>query len=188
MKHTLKLAVFLALVACAPKAEAPKAEASKTEAAAPAEAPVAPDVAAAAAAGQPDPRIPTVDPASITTSSTVADVMHAYVIPGSESLFAAESAAPANDAEWTKLQKAAQDVITGTEMLKATGRSKGDGWNKTIDTVVAATKVTAEALGKKNADDLVFTNGDMMAGCTACHQQFRDLAPPPGHLIEQKAN
>jgi len=104
MKHALTLAAFLALIACAPKAETPK-----TEAAAPAEtAAVAPDVAAAAAAGQPDPRIPTVDPASITGASTVADVMHAYVIPGSESLFAAESVAPADDTEWTKLQKQAQ--------------------------------------------------------------------------------
>ena len=54
--------------------------------------------------------------------------------------------------------------------------------------MITATKVTAEALGKKNAEDLVFTNGDMMAGCTACHQQFRDQNPPQGHLVEQKPN
>lgn len=189
MKTSLALAAFLALVACAPKAETPETAAATPAAAAPAETgALAPDVAAAAASGQGDPRIPTVDPATITDASSVGDVMHAYVIPGSESLFAAETEAPTDDAGWAKLQKAAQDVITGAELLKKSPRSKGDGWNKTIDTVITATKVTAEALGKKNAEDLVFTNGDMMAGCTACHQQFRDQQPPQGHLIEQKPN
>ena len=185
MKTSFALAAFLALVACAPKAETPETAAAP----APAEsAALAPDVAAAAAAGQADHRIPTVDPASITDASTVGEVMHAYVIPGSESLFAAETEAPTDEAGWTKLRKAAQDVITGAELLKKAPRSKGDSWNATIDTVITATKVTAEALGKKNAEDLVFTNGDMMAGCTACHQQFRDQNPPQGHLVEQKPN
>lgn len=182
MQRLTALALFIALSACAPKAETPK-----PEAAAPVD--LAPDVAAAAGAGTADPRIPTVDPASITDASFVGDVMHAYVIPGSETLFAAETeGAPADDAGWAKLQKAAQDVITGAELLKAPSRSKGADWNATVDTVIAATKITAEALSKKNADDLVFTDGDMMAGCTACHQKFRDQQPPEGHLIQEKPN
>ena len=39
---------------------------------------------------------------------------------------------------WAKLRSAAQDVITGCKFLRDPGRSKGDGWNKTCDTVVAA--------------------------------------------------
>ena len=58
MKRTTALALFVALAACAPKAEAPKPEAAAET--------IAPDVAAAQAAGTADPRIPTVDPASIT--------------------------------------------------------------------------------------------------------------------------
>ena len=181
MKPTTALAFFLALTACAPKAEAPKAEAAAPS--------LAPDVAAAQAAGTTDPRSPTVDPASLNDASPVGDVMHAYVIPGSETLFAAETeGAPVDEAGWARLQKAAQDVITGAELLKAPSRSKGADWNATVDTVIAATKITAEALAKKNADDLVFTDGDMMAGCTACHQKFRDQAPPEGHLVEEKPN
>ena len=76
-------------------------------------------------------------------------------------------------------------MIHGAELLKAPGRSKGTEWNDTLDTVIKATKTTAAALAKKNADDLVFTDGDMMAGCTACHQKFRDQKPPEGHLIEK---
>lgn len=179
MKQTPALALFVALAACAPKTETPKPEAA-------AEA-VAPDVAAAQAAGTADPRIPTVDPASINDTSPVGDVMHAYVIPGSETLFAAETEGPPADAAgWARLRTAAQDIITGAQLLKAPSRSMGPDWDATVDTVIGATKITAEALAKNNADDLVFTDGDMMAGCTACHQKFRDQHPPEGHLVEQK--
>jgi len=179
MKQTPALALFVALAACAPKAETPKPEAA-------AEA-VAPDVAAAQAAGTADPRIPTVDPASINDASPVGDVMHAYVIPGSETLFAAETEGPPADATgWARLRTAAQDIITGAQLLKAPSRSMGPDWDAAVDTVISATKTTAEALAKNNADDLVFTDGDMMAGCTACHQKFRDQHPPEGHLVEQK--
>lgn len=179
MQRTAALAIFILLSACAPKAETPETAAATASS--------APDVAAAQAAGTGDPRIPTVDPASITDASSVADVMHAYVIPGSETLFAAESEdAPADADGWARLNKAAQDVITGAELLKASSRSMGPEWDAAIDTVISATKVTAEALAKNNADDLVFSDGDMMTGCTACHQKFRDQKLPEGHLIEPK--
>src|SRR5262249_51031306 len=135
----------------------------------------APDVAAAAAKGEPDPRIPTVDPASINDKSPTGDVMHAFVIPGSETLFAQESGdAPKTDADWARLQKAAADVIKGAELLKAVSRSQGrKGWVDDAETVIKATQVTAGKLAKKNAEELVFDDGDMMAGCTACHRDFR---------------
>ena len=177
MKHSTALALFVALAACAPKAETPKIAAEA----------IAPDVAAAQAAGTTDPRIPTVDPASINDASPVGDVMHAYVIPGSETLFAAETEGSPTDATgWATLRTAAQDIITGAQLLKAPSRSMGPEWDATVDTVIGATKITAEALAKNIADDLVFSDGDMMAGCTACHQKFRDQHPPEGHLVDQK--
>ena len=190
MKRRLMFAAALALAACSPKPADPAKPAEPAAPAVPAtpppEAAIAPDVAASMASGTGDPRIPTVDPASISEKSTVGDVMHAFVIPGSETLFAAETeGAPADEAGWAKLEKGAADVIHGAELLKAPGRSKGTEWNDTLDTVIKATKTTAAALAKKNADDLVFTDGDMMAGCTACHQKFRDQKPPEGHLIEK---
>lgn len=180
MSRSLLLASLLVLAACSPTTETATASAPASQ---------APDVAAAAA-GKADPRIPTVDPATINDTSTTAAVMHAFVIPGSETLFAAESDdPPADEAGWLKLQKAAADVIHGTELLKADSRAGGRaGWIKDADTVIAATRVTAEALAKKTTEDLVFTDGDMMTGCTACHQNFRDLAPPKGKLIEEKPN
>jgi hypothetical protein len=187
MNRTFLIAasIVLGLTACAPK---PKEGAKAPEAAA-APAAQAPDVAAAAAKGDADPRIPTVDPASINDKSSIADVMHAYVIPGSETLFAAESEdAPKDDAGWAKLRSAAQDVITGCQFLKSPGRSKGEGWNKTCDTVVAAAKATGKDLDTKTTENLVFTDGDMMTGCTSCHQQFRDQKPPQGKLLEEKKN
>jgi len=186
MKRTLILAAsLLALAACSPKTETTAAAAAPVATPAPVPASQAPDVAAAAAKGDADPRIPTVDPASITDKSSVGDVMHAYVIPGSETLFAQESDdPPKDDAVWAKLQKATADIIKGAELLKAPGRTKGAGWNQTVDIVIKATKVSADKLAKKNADDLVFDDGDMMAGCTSCHQKYRDLNPPKGALVD----
>lgn len=183
------LLVFSVLAACSPRPETARAE-TTTAAVTPAETvAVAPDVAAAAATGAPDPRIPTVDPATITDKSTTADVMHAYVIPGSETLFAAESEAPTNAEAWSRLRTAAQDVITGAELLKSPERAQGrDGWIKASDIVIAAAKQTAKALSENSIDDLVFTDGDMMAGCTECHQKFRDMKVPEGHLVGNKAN
>ncbi|HEV7691184.1 MAG TPA: hypothetical protein VGO52_10190 [Hyphomonadaceae bacterium] len=181
---SIAASLALGLAACAPK---PKEEAKAPEAAPAAEAPVAPDVAAAAANGTGDPRIPTVDPATINEKSSVADVMHAYVIPGSETLFAAESEdAPKDDAGWAKLRSAAQDVITGCKFLTDPGRSKGAGWNKACDTVVAGAKATGKDLDTKTTENLVFTDGDMMTGCTSCHQNFRDQKPPEGKLLDDK--
>ena len=187
MKRKAMIAALLVLSACAPT---PAEIASAPEPATPPPAGnVAPDVAQSMANGTGDPRLPTVDPASITDASTVGDVMHAYVIPGSETLFAAETeGAPGDDAGWARLQKGAADVIHGAELLKSPSRSKGPEWDDTLDTVIRATKATAEALSKRNADDLVFTDGDMMAGCTACHQKFRDQKPPEGHLLEPTPN
>jgi len=193
MKHALglSLVVLAMLGACSPQGETKaetKAEAKFVEP--PRAVSAAPDVAAAEAAGTADPRIPTVDPATINDQSPTGDVMHAYVIPGSETLFAAESEdPPTDDAGWAKLRTAAQNVITGAEMLKAPSRAQGrNGWVKAADMVIAATRKTSEALGKNNADELVFTDGDMMTGCTECHQKFRDMQVPEGHLVDSKTN
>jgi hypothetical protein len=129
---------------------------------------------APASAGAESPAAPAA--AGLSDASTTRDVHVALIIPGSNALFAAESAPPADDAAWPALQTAAQQVIDGAELLKTGSRPEGRAeWIAHADAVIAATRVTAEALAAKNADDLVFTNGDMMTGCTACHQQFRNV-------------
>lgn len=152
MKHVQFAAVSLALglaAACAAGPEAPPATSAP---------------AASAPAATP----------GLSDASTTRQVHDALVIPGSNLLFASESEAPATDEAWAQVQAAAQKVIQGAELLKTGSRPQGRAeWIAAADTVIAATKVTAEALAQKNAEDLVFTNGDMMAGCTSCHQQFR---------------
>lgn len=164
------VALAFAATACSPESAKPPTQTS--------EAPTPP-------AADGDPRNPTVDPASINSKSPVADVMHAYVIPGSETLFAAESEdAPTGAAGWARLLKATEDVVLGCELLKEPGRSKGADWDAACDVVIAATKQTAEALKQESTEDMVFTDGDMMGGCTSCHAQFRDEPRPEGHLTE----
>ena len=198
----VSLIAFAAIAGCSPKST----ETAKTEA--PAATPAkakgpacvkftadqidlkasAPDIDDAKAKGKPDPRIPTVDPATINDDSSPADIMHACVIPGSEILFAQESAdPPATDAAWKTLQDAADAVIKGSDLLKTSARSEGrQGWIEAANKVATGAKVSLDKFKQKKADDLVFDDGDMMAGCTACHQQFRDTKPPEGKLIDDK--
>jgi len=173
--HLLAVTLVLA-AACAPEPDAGSS-------AKPVDPPVSETAPPATVSA--DPRIPTIDPATVTATSSVADVMHAFVIPGSETLFAAESEeAPVDEAGWARLVKATQDVIHGCELLTQPGRSGGAAWDATCDTVIAATRQTADALSRKSIEDLVFTDGDMMGGCTSCHAQFRDQPRPEGHLVE----
>ena len=110
----------------------------------------------------------------LTDASTTRQVHDALVIPGSNLLFAAESEAPATDEAWAQVQEGARKVLEGAELLKTGSRPEGRAdWIAAADAVIAATKTTAEALAQNNAEDLVFTNGDMMTGCTSCHQKFR---------------
>jgi hypothetical protein len=161
---TFLLALATALAACAPRPEEPAAPET------PAETPAAETPAPAAAP-------------AITDASTTREVHDAYIIPGSNLLFAAENEAPADEPSWAAVQAAAQQVIDGAELLKTGARPEGRAdWTGFADGVAVATRLTAEALAVKNADDLVFTNGDMMTSCTACHQAYRttpaDAAPP----------
>ena len=121
-------------------------------------------------------------PRPAPTEADTRAVHDALIIPGSNVLFAAEVEAPETDEAWTALRAAAVQTIEGAEALKADHRAKGrQAWIDAADLVIAATQETAAALAGNNADELVFTNGDMMTGCTACHQQFRG---PDGKEIE----
>lgn len=130
---------------------------------------------AASCAGGPEaaPATPPSGP-GLTDASTTRQIHDALIIPGSNLLFAAESEAPATDDAWAQVQDGAQKVLQGAELLKTGSRPEGRAeWISAAETVIAATRTTAEALAQKNAEDLVFTNGDMMTGCTSCHQKFR---------------
>jgi hypothetical protein len=138
--------------------------------------------AAACAAGPAEEPTPSAEPSAsatgLTDASTTRQVHDALIIPGSNVLFAAESDAPATDESWASVRDGANKVIQGAELLKTGSRPDGrTDWIAAAETVIAATKVTAEALAQNNAEDLVFTNGDMMTGCTSCHQQFRTTPP-----------
>jgi len=129
-------------------------------------------------ASEPAPAPEAAGPAGLTDASTTREVHDALIIPGSNLLFAAESEAPATDEAWAAVQDGAQKVLEGAALLKTGSRPEGRAeWIAAADTVIAATTTTAEALAQKNAEDLVFTNGDMMTGCTSCHQQFRTTPP-----------
>lgn len=132
------------------------------------------------AAAPPQPATPaaTPPPAALDDASTPRQIHDALIIPGSEALFAAENTPPANDQQWTDLEAAARKVIDGAGLMKTGSRPQGRAdWSAAADVVIVNTKLTADALAHRNAGDLVFTDGDMMAGCTSCHQKFRFTTP-----------
>lgn len=114
--------------------------------------------------------------AEITDTSTTREVHDAYIIPGSNALFAAETTPPESDEDWAALQAAAQQVIDGANFLMIGNRPPGSSdWLMYAGEVVQTTKTTqADAIEARTPDEFVFTNGDMMAACTSCHQQFRN--------------
>ena len=150
MRRSLALALAVLGGACA-KTDAPSAPATG-------EAPVA------ASAG----------PAAASAVATVRDIHMTSIIPGSNVLFAAEGEAPDSAADWMAAVAAADQVIQGAERMRAPEFAQNRAeWVAAVDQVIVATRQTRLALEQQVADDLVFTNGDMMTGCTACHQQFR---------------
>lgn len=179
MRNTIKALgaaslLCLAAVACAPKAD--KTAAAPAAASAPAAAPAAP--AADDASNMGSKITYAVDPKSLTDASTPRDIHNALIIPGSEALFAAESEPPKNDAEFKALADHAQQVIDGMGFMKTGSRPQGRAeWTAAAQTVEDNTKKTLAALKEKKADEMVFTDGDMMSGCTSCHQKFRFKTP-----------
>lgn len=168
---TAALLAGVLLAACSPKTETAAAPA------APAAAPVASSAAMAATAAG----------AGLSDASTTAEIHNALIRPGSQALFDAESSPPQDEAGWAKLQAAAQQVIAGANMLKTGSRPQGRAeWPTFADKVIAATKITADALAQKKADELVFTDGDMMEGCTGCHEKFRTGGAPNAHPAPPK--
>lgn len=113
---------------------------------------------------------------AITDDSTTRDVHEAYIIPGSNALFAAERTAPETDEDWSALASAVQHVTDGANLLMAGNRPPGSSdWLMHAGAVVDAVKVTqSDAIEARMAEEFVFTNGDMMVACTSCHQQFRN--------------
>lgn len=152
---------------CSPRSE-PVAQASPAEAA----------PADAASAPLPTPTFVAGDPAALNDASTPRDIHNALIIPGSEAMFAAENAAPTTDQEWADLHAASLKVIQGAELMKTGSRPQGRAeWIAAADAVIANAKLGADDVAKKTTDNLVFTDGDMMGGCTSCHQKFRFTVP-----------
>lgn len=176
-RHSALLGAALAALALAACSK-PTEKAADT-AAAPAEAPAAaPAADATPAAGATDDAaandFPAVDPATLTDASTVADVHNALIRPGYKRLTDAESTAPTTDAEWAAASEGADMVTKGATLLTQGSRPVDQGdWIKFANAVVEKTKVTADNLAKKDADDLVFSDGDIQDACTSCHQKYR---------------
>jgi hypothetical protein len=165
----------LALAGCSKPAdktaEAPAAPAAPATTPAP-----APDAAPAVPAGVDAAarNYPKVDPASLTDASTVADVHNALIRPGYERLTDAENAAPTTDAAWKAVSDGVDMVNKGMDLLQTGSRPKDQGdWIAFAKAVKEKTKGTADLVAKKNADDLVFADGDIQEACTNCHKKYR---------------
>jgi hypothetical protein len=164
----------LALAGCNKPADK-TAEAPAAPAAPVAPAP-APDATPAAPAGVDAAarNYPKVDPASLTDASTVADVHNALIRPGYDRLTDAENTPPTTDAAWKVVSDGVDMINKGMDLLQTGSRPKDQGdWITFAKAVKEKTKGTADLVAKKNADDLVLTDGDIQDACTNCHKKYR---------------
>lgn len=114
--------------------------------------------------------------ADITANSTTREVHEATIIAGSNALFGAETTPPETHEGWAALAAAAQKVIEGAQLLQSGNRPPGSSdWLMYAAEVELTTRATISgAIEARAPEEFVFLNGDMMAACTSCHQQFRN--------------
>lgn len=126
------------------------------------------------AASDPARDFPKVDPTTLTDASSVADVHNALIRPSYQMMTDAEGAPPTDEAGWKALAEAPVGLSKGLALLTTGSRAKDQGdWVKLANAAVEKVKVSADNIAKKNAEDLVFSDGDIQTACESCHSKYR---------------
>lgn len=130
--------------------------------------------AAPSAASDPARDFPKVDPATLTDASSVADVHNALIRPSYQMMTDAEGAPPTDEAGWKALAEAPVGLSKGLALLTTGSRAKDQGdWVKFANAAAEKVKASADNIAKRNAEDLVFSDGDIQTACESCHGKYR---------------
>ena len=107
--------------------------------------------------------------------ASVKQLHEALITPTSDTLFRAESVAPADAAAWRTLHNAALMLAEAANLLMIDGRAKDRGqWVAFARDMRNAAEAEMKAIAAANLDDLVTANGQLTDACMACHEPYRD--------------
>jgi cytochrome c556 len=107
--------------------------------------------------------------------ASVKQLHEAFITPASDTLFQAESVAPANAAAWRTLHNAALMLAEAANLLMVDGRAKDRGqWMVFARDMRNAAEAGMKAIAASDLDDLVAANGQLVDACMACHEPYRD--------------
>jgi hypothetical protein len=107
--------------------------------------------------------------------TAIRDIHSRKLTPASDALFAAESTAPANDKDWTRLGVSAATLVEAAGQLAAVPATKTEKkWQSLAARLRKAAEDAGRAAAARNQDALVSANGNVIATCEACHDDYRD--------------
>ena len=89
---------------------------------------------------------------------------------------------PRNDAEWARVEAAANRLVELGEVLKTPGYADGRGedWIELADGLIAQSKRAAQAAAAHDKEAVFKEGGTLYNVCTACHQIYPPAEGEPG--------
>lgn len=103
-------------------------------------------------------------------------IHRSLLIPGSELLYAAESAPPAAQEAWTTIRAGAGKVAQAAQQLMAQGQVHPD-WAAILGRLDAAARSAEAASASADTDRLRAADAALAEACNACHQAFGSAQP-----------
>jgi hypothetical protein len=99
----------------------------------------------------------------------VKEVLHQFIIPGANALYAAEADAPAKPEASAALEAGANKLVEGAQLLRTGPRL--DAPRPGVEDNACKALV---AVQKKDLDAMTIADGDFTAQCEDCHKPYRD--------------
>ncbi len=97
-----------------------------------------------------------------------------WIIPGSNTQFAAEANLPETTEGWNRAAAAARKTAEGAKMLaEASDRPDDPQWSALALAVAEHAEQAALGAEAENPDLLMVADGDMLDSCNGCHAAFR---------------
>jgi cytochrome c556 len=105
--------------------------------------------------------------------ATVKQVMTAFTIPASETIFNAAADVPKNDSDWEAVQNAALVLAESGNLLMLPGRVRdNDQWIKDSRAMIEGAVMAVEAAKQKKTDALENASNEIYGTCEACHSRY----------------
>jgi cytochrome c553 len=107
---------------------------------------------------------------------TMSQLMVEIIYPTSDDLFYIERTPPSNDREWAAIERSALMLAESGNLLMMPGRARDQGdWIKDAKLLVDAGTAAFKAAKAKDMAAILALNEQLVASCTTCHRQYRQV-------------